>query len=83
MGHAVVIDTRSGNPVYLGMLAEVGARALTLRDADVHDTSDSRTPREIYVMESKKFGVKMNRREVQVRLDEIVSISRLEDVVVY
>ena len=82
-GQNVVVDTRSPHITFLGRLEEIAEGGLLLRDADVHDADQSRTPREVYVMETHKHGVKVNRKEVLVRLEEVVSVSRLEDVVVY
>lgn len=83
LGQTVVVDTRAANLAYIGRLTAVTADALVLADADVHDMNDSKTSREVYVMESKKYGVKANRAEVRILLCEVVSLSRLDDVIVY
>ena len=83
LGSCVVVDVRATSLTYLGTLAEVSDHGLVLKDADVHDASQSRTPREVYVLESKRHGVKANRREVLIRLEEVVSMSKLEDVKEY
>jgi len=78
----VVLDTR-GAIIYLGRLVKVFEHFYELADADVHDVVDGRTSKELYVMEARKHGVKKNRKRVHVRKAEIVSISRLEDVIEY
>lgn len=78
----VVVDTRSVY-TYLGTLVNATPDFLTLRDVDVHDQRDSGTTRELYIIESVKFGIKVNRREVKVAQREIVSVSLLADIVQY
>jgi len=82
VGHEVVIDTHSSY-IYIGMLVGVTDFTLDLRDVDVHDRSESTTTKEKYVMEARKYGVKKNRKGVTVRLDMVVSISNLEDIIEY
>ena len=78
----VVLDTR-GPLLYLGTLSAAGDCFWTLVDADVHDLTDSNTSKELYILESAKHGVRKNRTSVHVRKAEIVSISKLSDVVLY
>ncbi len=82
VGQVVVLDT-SSQLVYLGTLKSMDDHFLELEDADVHDSNESPTSKEIYVIESRKYGVKKNRRSVFVRAGLVVSISRLEDVIEY
>jgi hypothetical protein len=82
VGADVVVDT-STSYVFIGRLVEVTDHVLALQDADVHDRSESRTTKEKYVMEARKSGVRMNRKAVTVRLETVVCVSRLEDVVEY
>lgn len=80
LGQDVVIDVES-QYVFLGRLDEVGDGFLTLQQADVHDLRDSKTTRELYVLDSRTDGIRVNRRRVMIPIDQIVSISRLDDVV--
>lgn len=82
VGADVVLDTR-GELLYIGRLEQVLAHFLVLVDADVHDLYGSRTSKELYVMDAAKHGVKKNRASVHVRKSEVVSLSRLEDVIQY
>lgn len=82
IGHEVVLDTR-GELVYIGTLAAVSAHYMELREADVHDLQETRTSKELYIMESAKHGVRTNRDKVLVRKREIVSLSKLSDVTQY
>jgi small nuclear ribonucleoprotein (snRNP)-like protein len=82
LGKDVVLDTR-GELLYIGRLEHVGEWFLTLVDADVHDLSESRTRKDVYLIEAARFGVKKNRHQVMVRTREVVSLSTLEQVIVY
>lgn len=76
----VVIDCRS-EYVCLGTLKKFTDHFLELRNADLHDLRDTDTSRENYIAASVATGIKRNRKRVLVRRDEVVAISRLDDVV--
>ena len=76
----VVLDVESPF-VYIGRLAAVSDKTVTLEDADVHDLRDSETTRERYILDSRIHGVGANRQRVMVRLEQVVSLSALQDVV--
>lgn len=76
----VVLDLASPY-VVLGCLEQADAAFLRLSNADVHDLRDSKTTRELYVLEARRHGIRSNRVEVWVRVAEIVSLSRLTDVI--
>jgi hypothetical protein len=82
VGETVVVDTRTPL-VYLGRLAEVKDGFAILEDVDVHDIGDTPTTKEIYILEAKKFGVKKNRQRAHVSLEQVVSVSKLEDIIEY
>jgi hypothetical protein len=82
LGQTVVIDV--GGPIlYIGRLERVEEKTIVLADADVHDLHESKTSKELYAIESKKYGIKINRREVRIARSAVVSLSRLDDVVEY
>ncbi len=81
-GSLVVVDTRSPF-VYVGVLKEWGEGFVTLTDVDVHDVSEGRSGKELYILEARRTGIQKNRREVLVRRDVVVSLSRVEDVLSY
>jgi len=80
VGAEVVVDTASPY-VFLGTLRGEADGYLLLEDADAHDLRDSTTTREIYVLESKRHGIRRNRKRVMIRLDDVVSLSRFDEVV--
>jgi hypothetical protein len=81
IGRVVVIDVVSPY-VYLGKLTASDAGYIVLEQADVHDLRDTTTTRELYVIDSRRLGVRANRERVLVRIAEIVSVSALDDVIV-
>jgi small nuclear ribonucleoprotein (snRNP)-like protein len=82
LGQDVVLDTR-GPLVYLGRLAGVDEHFFALEDVDVHDLSEGATTKERYVLDARKHGIKKSRAAVLVRKAEVMSLSRLEDVIPY
>ena len=82
LDHYVVVDTTSPY-IYIGKLVDLNEHMLTLCDADVHDSRESMTMNEKYIMEAKKYGVRSNRHLVHIRFDKIISLSKLDDVVEY
>ena len=80
VGRVVVLDAVSPF-VIVGTLASFNEHYFELHEADVHDLRDTLTTRELYALESRQLGVRVNRRRVFVRGKEIVSVSLLDDVI--
>lgn len=80
MNQEVVIDM-SSSYVCIGTATRFDEQFIELKHADVHDLRDTDTSRENYIVESKKTGIKRNRRRVFVVRREIVAIALLRDVV--
>ncbi|HEX68582.1 MAG TPA: hypothetical protein ENG13_05930 [bacterium] len=79
-GKIVVVDTDSPW-IYIGRLKKAGQDYLLLENADAHNLEDTISTREEYVRSIRLTGVVVNRKEVWVRLDRVVGLSLLEDVV--
>jgi len=75
----IVVDTNSAW-IYIGTLREVADGWIALSDVDVHDSSETATSKEVYVLDSKATGVKSNRGLVYLNIGFVVSFSPLEDV---
>lgn len=82
IGEQVIIDVK-GRHIYIGTLQKIGREVLVLSDADVHFCDDSQTTTELYVIQTKKNEVRPNRTTVYVMRSEVLSMSRLEDIVEY
>ena len=78
----VVIDSNS-QFVYIGTLSRVADHFVVLKEVDVHDRTETTSTKEEYIMNCKRFGVRPNRKEVSVRKALVVSVSKLDDVVLY
>ena len=78
-GLKVVLDTQ-GPLLYVGRLHAFDSETIVLHDADVHDRNDGAAGKELYVLEAKTTGIRVNRRRVFVRRCDVVSISALDDV---
>ena len=75
----VVLDT-PGPMIYIGILEAITAHYLELREADVHDSNDSRATKELYIAETRDLGVRANRACVLVARHSVISLSLLSDV---
>lgn len=82
VGKAVIIDTNT-SLLYVGTLREVDDHFLVVEAADVHDRGEGHSTNEKYALDTRKFGVKANRREVAIRKPAVVSVSLLEHVIPY
>ena len=80
VGRMVVMDTQ-GPLIYIGTLEKATDAFFVLTDADVHDTNDSRASKDLYVVETRELGVRVNRKRVVVMRAQIASISLIDDVV--
>ncbi|MCX7935914.1 MAG: hypothetical protein N3A66_11730 [Planctomycetota bacterium] len=81
-GKVVVVDI-APPVIYIGTLRAADTAFLTLENADVHPLWNSSTSKEVYLMEARRNGVQPTRRRVLVKRSEVLSISLLEDVVLY
>jgi hypothetical protein len=79
IGETVVVDTDS-EWIYIGMLKAIAADALHLLEADAHSGRDSTSTKELYVYETRQNGPQVNRHEVFVRLERVVSVSPLVEI---
>jgi hypothetical protein len=80
-GEMVVLDTNSPY-IILGRLEREVVNWLVLTEVDVHDLRDTPTTREKYILDSRVHGIRANRKQAWVRLQEVVAVSRLSDVIV-
>lgn len=76
----VVLDLASSY-VILGKLVAADGVFIELLEADVHDLRDSKTTRDLYVLEARRHGIRVNRARVVVRMGDIVGCSPLSDVI--
>jgi hypothetical protein len=82
LGQIVVVDLISSY-VCLGTLVGSDAQFLELRDADLHDFRDSPASREVYVHDSARLGIRRNRSSVLIKRDQVVAVTRFDDIAVF
>lgn len=82
IGEKIIIDTNTSY-IYLGKLLTCNDWFITLEDVDVHDQKEGSATKEQYINEVAKTGIKTNRKRVMIRKDQIISFSRLDDVIIY
>jgi hypothetical protein len=80
IGEVVILDTQ-GPLIYIGTLRQATAAYFVLADADVHDSNDSRASKDLYLVDSRDLGVRVNRRQVVVMRGQVASVSLLKEVV--
>ena len=79
IGHVVVVDLKS-TYVCLGTLVACDGQYLEMRDADLHDFRDSTATREVYTYDSVRLGIRRNRARTLIRQDDVVAISRFDEI---
>ena len=79
LGKPVVADLDAGYLVF-GTLVEASTEVLVFADADLHDHAEANATKEVYALETKRFGIRANRRQVLVPRQRLVALSLLEDV---
>lgn len=76
----VVLDLRS-HYVCLGKLVRIEGNYYVLESADLHDLRDSPTTRENYIVSARISGIKANRKQTLIRVEEVVAISLFKNVI--
>ena len=82
IGQDVVVDTKT-SLIFIGKLEKITELTLVLSDVDVHDHRESQTTRELYLIDTKRLGTRKNRERAHILTREVVSISRLADIIEY
>lgn len=80
IGETVVVDFRSPM-LAIGRLARAENDLLEMHDADLHDLRDTDTTRELYVVKAARYGVQANRQVLLIRVDDVLGVAKLDDVV--
>ena len=78
LGQLVVVDC-DGPFLACGRLESASAQHLELVEADLHDLREGSSSREVYTLETRQLGVRVNRRRVSLPLARVIAVSRLDD----
>jgi hypothetical protein len=78
-GKAVVADLDGGFTLY-GILEDWDANHLIFTQADLHDEGSANSTRDYYASETKRHGIRVNRKRVFLPERRIIALALLEDV---
>ena len=76
----VVCDLRE-HYLVIGRLVEVGADHLRLVEADLHDHREANSTKDVYLIETKKYGVRQNRARIDIPRVNVIAVCLLTDIV--
>lgn len=82
IGQKIVIDTPH-SVQYIGKLIRFNSEYIELHDVDVHDSNHTKNTKEQYLIEAARGIANNNRKSVLVKQSTIISLSRLEDILVF
>jgi hypothetical protein len=77
---AVVICDLDEFFLVIGRLEAVGADHLTFTEADLHDHREANSTKDVYAIESRTIGVRVNRHRLCIPRARLVAISRLDEI---
>jgi hypothetical protein len=77
----VVVADLDDQYIVVGTLTAVAPDHLAFANADLHDHRESNSTKDVYVIESRKIGVRVNRHKLWIPRHRLVALSPLADVV--
>jgi len=80
-GETVVVDTDS-RLTYIGTLAESRGSLLVLRNLTIYDAEEARIQLDQFLVECVAYGITPARRELLLPVTRVLSISRLQDILI-
>ncbi len=81
VGAVVVVDL-DGPWMAFGRFEGCGPAWIELAEADLHDLREGASTRDVYALETQRFGVRVNRKRIVLPLAQVVAVSRLDDVTI-
>lgn len=79
VGQLVVVDL-NGQWMAFGRLTSWSHQHIVLEHADLHDLREGTSTRDVYALETRKLGIRVNRVSVSIPVAQIVAVSRLDDL---
>lgn len=80
IGQLVVCDLRESY-LAIGILRGYSSEHLRLEGVDLHDHNEANSTKDIYLIETKRYGVRQNRAKLDIPRRLMIAICRLDDVV--
>ncbi|MEK7415060.1 MAG: hypothetical protein AAB263_17280 [Planctomycetota bacterium] len=78
-GQVVVVDL-DGQWMAFGRLTSWSHQHIVLEQADLHDLREGISTRDVYALETRKLGIRVNRVRVSIPVEQIVALSCLDDL---
>lgn len=78
--HRIVVCDLAESYLAIGRLTAFSADHLELADADLHDHREANSTKDVYLIETRKLGVRANRSRVSVPRRQLVAIGLLDEV---
>lgn len=79
IGQVVVVDLSDHHTIF-GVLSAASPQHLEFTDADVHDQREANSSKEIYALETRDIGIRVNRKHCCVPRQQLSVISLLQEV---
>jgi hypothetical protein len=79
LGQTVVCDLGEHH-LAIGQLAAVGPDHLSFTEVDLHDHREANSTKDVYLIETRKYGVRVNRKHLAVPRRQLIAICLLTDV---
>jgi len=78
-GNVVVLEL--GEPyLVIGTLVGWSTQHLSLVEVDLHDRREANSTKDVYLIETKRYGVRANRDRVDIPRRTLVAICHLADI---
>lgn len=82
IGQKIVIDTPY-SVQYIGKLIRFNSEFVELQEVDVHDSALTKNTKEQYLIEAARGIINNNRKAILIKQSAIISLSRLDDILVF
>jgi hypothetical protein len=66
--------------IAIGRLVDHSTLHLRLEEVDLHDHREANSTKDVYLIETKRYGIRANRARVDIPRGLLVAICRLDDV---
>ncbi len=75
----VCVDLKDGFVIY-GTLSGYDAGSVSFINADFHDPREANSSKEVYALETKSIGVRVNRKRCRIDRNNLISICLITEL---
>lgn len=65
----------------IGTLTAYSADHLRLEDVDLHDHKEANSTKDVYLIETRRHGVRANRKKIDIPRSTLVALCALDDII--